>query len=389
MGTPIAPGLRFGAGNPVTIFEVEESQQGYSRLILSTEENGSRMVSRRRTTGRNRGSGWGRTLAAVFLLVVLAAAGAAAFVIMMPFGPSQETLIEILPGSSTVRIGRQLQEAGIVRSQYAFDAMRWARPGTLKAGDYRFDHAAPVSEVYDRIRRGDTYTIEVTIPEGANIFDVAKRLQDAGFGPSETFVNVARQEAALVSDLDPQAKSLEGYLFPDTYRFGPKQEMPQIAANMVKRFRQAALQLGLNRDVHSTVTMASLVERETAVEGERPLVASVFQNRLEKQMPLMTDPSVIYGLQMTGQWRGTIFASDLQKDTAYNTYIHAGLPPGPIANPGMKSLHAAMYPTQTDYLYFVAAGQDPQGKSRFSSTLEEHNRNVAGYRAAVKKAGVR
>ena len=128
------------------------------------------MASRRGTTGRNRGSGWGRTLAAVFLLVVLAAAGAAAFVVMTPFGPSQETLIEIRPGSSTVRIGRQLQEAGIVRSQYVFDAMRWVRPGTLKAGDYRFDHPAPVSEVYDRMRSGDTYTIEVTIPEGANIF---------------------------------------------------------------------------------------------------------------------------------------------------------------------------------------------------------------------------
>jgi UPF0755 protein len=347
------------------------------------------MASPRGTKGRNRGSSWGRRLTAVFLLVVLGVAGAAAFFIMAPFGPSQQTFVEILPGSSTVRIGRQLQEAGIVRNQYAFDAMRWLQHGTLKAGDYRFDHPAPVNEVYDRIRRGDTYTIEVTIPEGSNMFDIGKRLEDAGFGPSQTFVNVARQEAGLISDLDPQAKTLEGYLFPDTYRIGPKQEMPQIAATMVKRFRQAALQLGLSRDVHNVVTMASLVERETAVEGERPLVASVFQNRMEKQMPLMTDPSVIYGLQLTGQWRGTIYASDLQRDTPYNTYVHTGIPPGPIANPGMKSLHAAMYPAQTDYLYFVAAGQNPQGKSMFSSTLEEHNRNVAEYRDAMKKAGGR
>jgi UPF0755 protein len=346
------------------------------------------MGSRRRTNGENRGSSWGRTLAAVFLLGLLAAAGAAAFVMMTPYGPSQETFIEILPGSSSMRIGRQLQEAGVIRSQYAFYATRWIKQGTLKAGDYRFDHPEPVGDVYERIRRGDTYTIEVTIPEGANIFDIGKRLQDAGFGPSGTFVNMARQEAGLISDLDPQAKTLEGYLFPDTYRIGPKEDMPQIAATMVKRFRQAALQLGLNHDVHNVVTMASLVERETAVEGERPLVASVFQNRLQKDMPLMTDPSVIYGLQLTGQWRGTIYASDLLKDTPYNTYVHAGVPPGPIANPGMKSLHAAMYPTQTDYLYFVAAGQDPQGKSRFASTLEEHNRNVSDYREAMKKAGV-
>jgi UPF0755 protein len=347
------------------------------------------MASRKGIKGRNRGSSWGRTLTAVFLLVLLGAGGAAAFAMLAPFGPSQQTFVEILPGSSTVRIGRQLQEAGVVRSQYAFDAMRWMEHGTLKAGDYRFDHPAPVIEVYDRIRHGDTYTIEVTIPEGANMFDIAKRLEDAGFGPSQTFVNTARQEAGLISDLDPQAKTLEGYLFPDTYRIGPKQDMPQIAATMVKRFRQAALQLGLNHDVHNVVTMGSLVERETAVEGERPLVASVFQNRMEKQMPLMTDPSVIYGLQVTKQWRGTIYASDLQRDTPYNTYMHAGMPPGPIANPGIKSLQAAMSPAQTNYLYFVAGSQNPQGKSVFASTLEQHNRNVAEYRQAMKKAGAR
>ena len=347
------------------------------------------MASRRRTTGRRSGSSWGRTLVAVFLLVLLGAAGAAAFVLLTPFGPTQQTFIEILPGSSTVRIGRQLEEAGIIRSQYAFDAMRWVQHGTLKAGDYKFDHPAPVSEIYDRIRRGDTFTIEVTIPEGSTMFDIGNRLQEAGFGPGQAFVDVARQEAGLVSDLDPQAKSLEGYLFPDTYRIGPKEEMPQIAALMVKRFRQAALQLGLNHDLHNVVTMASLVERETAVDGERPLVASVLQNRLEKKMPLMTDPAVIYGLQVSGQWRGTIYASDLQRETPYNTYMHAGMPPGPIANPGMKALHAAMAPAQTNYLYFVAASQNPQGKSVFASTLEEHNRNVAEYRAAMKKAGAR
>jgi UPF0755 protein len=347
------------------------------------------MASRRRTTGRSRGSSWGRTLVAVFLLLLLGLAGATAFVVFAPFGPTQPTFLEILPGSSTVRIGRQLEEAGIIRSQYAFDAMRWVQHGTLKAGDYKFDHPAPVSEIYDRIRRGDTFSIEVTIPEGSTIFDIGNRLQQAGFGPSQAFVNMAQQEAGLISDLDPQAKTLEGYLFPDTYRIGPKEEMAQIAALMVKRFRQAALQLGLKHDLHNVVTMASLVERETAVEGERPLVASVLQNRLEKKMPLMTDPAVIYGLQLCGQWRGTIYASDLQRDTPYNTYMHAGMPPGPIANPGMKALHAAMYPAQTNYLYFVAASENPQGRSMFASTLEEHNRNVAEYRAAMKKAGAR
>ncbi len=347
------------------------------------------MASRRRKNARNRGSSWGRTLLAVCFVALLGAGGAVGFMLLTPFGPAQETFVEIPPGSSAARMGRLLEEAGVVRSQYAFDAMRWLERGTLKAGDYRFDHPATVGEVYDRIRRGDTYTIEVTIPEGSNMFDIAVRLEQAGFGPGRNFLEVAQRESGLIADLDPKAKTLEGYLFPDTYRIGPKEEMTRIAGMMVKRFRQAAVQLGLSQDVHAIVTKASLVERETAVDSERPLVASVFQNRLEKQMPLMTDPSVIYGLELTGQWRGAIYASDLRKDTPYNTYVHAGLPPGPIANPGMKSLRAAMDPARTDYLYFVAAGQNPQGKSLFASTLEEHNRNVTGYRRAVKKAGTK
>jgi UPF0755 protein len=137
------------------------------------------------------------------------------------------------------------------------------------------------------------------------------------------------------------------------------------------------------------VTLASLVERETAVDAERPLVASVFVNRLARKMPLMTDPSLIYGLELAGRWRGTIYASDLKRDTPWNTYLHAALPPGPIANPGIKSLRAAMDPAKSDYLYFVAAGANPQGQSIFSRTLEEQNRNVEGYRHAVKKAGGR
>jgi UPF0755 protein len=344
------------------------------------------MASRRRTTAKKRGS-WGRVLFSVFLLLVLAAIGFGAFVMLTPYGPQKETFVEILPGSSTMRIGRQLAEAGIVRSQYEFYAERWLQHGTLKAGDYKFDHPAPVREVYDRIRRGDTYTIAVTIPEGSTIFDIGARLEQAGFGPAQKFLEVARQEAGTIADLDPQAKTLEGYLFPDTYKIGPKEQMPQIAAMMVKRFREAALKIGLTHDIHSVVTLASLVERETALDNERPLVASVFENRLAKQMPLMTDPSVIYGLELQKAWRRTIYASDLGRDTPYNTYLHTGLPPGPIANPGIKALKAAMYPAQSDYLYFVAASQNPQGKSMFATTLEEHNKNVADYRQAMKKAG--
>jgi UPF0755 protein len=179
---------------------------------------------------------------------------------------------------------------------------------------------------------------------------------------------------------------LEGYLFPDTYRFPRKATPVHIAATMVRRFRAVAGELGLNRNFHQVVTIASLVERETAVDSERPLVASVFENRLKQKMPLGTDPSVIYGLEVAGRWRGTIYKSDLSFNTPYNTYLHTGLPPGPVANPGIRSLRAAMQPADTNYLYFVAAGANAQGSSLFSSSLSDQNRNVADYRKAVKKA---
>jgi len=346
------------------------------------------MVRRKRKSSKKKGSGAAGTLLAL-ALVLLLAAGGAAWLILTPFGSASETFVDIAPGSSTARIGAELQAAGVVRSRYAFDVMRWLRPGKLKAGEYRFDHAAPVTEVYARMVRGDVFTVAVTIPEGSNIFDIAARLEQAGFGPRQIFLDEAVEQAKLVADLDPGAKSLEGYLFPDTYRFPRKAGPAQIVAAMVRQFRQVAAQLGLKENVHEIVTMASLIERETAIDAERPLVASVFVNRLDKNMPLMTDPSVIYGLELAGRWRGTIYASDLKFNTPYNTYLNPGLPPGPVANPGAKSLRAAMDPARTDYLYFVAAGANAQGQSLFSRTLEEHNRNVTGYRHAVKRAGGR
>jgi|SRR5579862_804110 len=346
------------------------------------------MARRKPKTARKKGIGAAGFFLTILLLLLLAA-GAAAWLLLTPFGPQTETLVEISPGSSTMRIGRELAQAGIIRSQIAFDLARFWKRGTLKAGTYRFDHPAPAVEVYDHIRRGDVYTILVTIPEGSTVFDIGDRLQQAGFGSRQAFVDVAAQESSLITDLDPVAKGLEGYLFPDTYRFAPKTALPEIAATMVKRFRTQAALLGLSVNVHRTVTLASLVEKETAIDEERPMVASVFENRLQKNMPLMTDPAVIYGLELQNQWRGTLYQSDLKRDTPYNTYLHAGLPPGPVANPGARALKAAMAPAQTDFLYFVAGSENPQGKSLFATTIEEHNRNVAGYRQAVKKAGAR
>ncbi len=323
------------------------------------------------------------------MLVAGLAAGAATWLVLTPFGPETETFVAVAPGSSAIRIGRQLETAGVVRSRFAFDLVRWFRRGTLQAGMYRFDHPAPVTEVFARIVRGDVFTKSLTVPEGANIFEIAARVEQAGLGTRQSILAAAVSQTNLVADLDPEATSLEGYLFPDTYRFSPTVTAAQIVTAMVQRFRAVAAQLGLKENVHKVVTIASLVERETAADAERPLVASVFENRLARKMPLRTDPAVIYGLELTGHWRGTIYQSDLTRNTPYNTYLHTGLPPGPVANPGIPSLRAAMDPPKTNYLYFVAAGTDAQGHSLFAATLDEHNRNVAGYRHAKKKTGER
>ncbi len=357
------------------------------------------MVGRRRSTRKRKKSGVGGVLFGFFLLAVIAV-GLAVWFVFLPAGPVTETFVEITPGSSSTQIGIQLERAGVIRSRYGFDAVRLWRRGVLKAGEYRFNHPAPVTEVYARIARGDVFTIAVTIPEGATRFDIATRLAQAGLGTKEEFLAATVTNTALIADLDPHAQSLEGYLFPDTYRFPRKATALQMASAMVRVFRSSAASIGLlsrgepagapTHNVHAVVTLASLVERETAVNDERPLVASVLINRLDKKMPLMTDPAVIYGLQVEGTWRGSIYQSDLadpKKDTPYNTYRHTGLPPGPIANPGLPSLRAALQPAQTDYLYFVAAGADPRGHSRFASTLDEHNKNVASYRQAVKQVG--
>ncbi len=315
----------------------------------------------------------------VLLLLVLVVAGLGVYLLYLPYGPVSERFVEILPGTSTAQIATKLQTQGIVRNRYAFDALRLWKRGTLKAGEYRFDHPASAIEVYARIERGDVYTVALTIPEGYNIFDIAQAVEQAKLGNAAIFLAAERSDTDLIKDLSPHAQSLEGFLFPDTYRFSRKSVPLQILATMVRRFRQTASQVGLTSNVAHAVTLASLVERETGVNRERPIVASVFVNRLSEGMPLATDPTVIYAALLDGRYHGKIYESDLQSDSSYNTYKHTGLPPGPICNPGVASLKAAMSPAQTDYLYFVS---DANGHSVFARSLGEHSRNVEAYRQA-------
>jgi UPF0755 protein len=321
-----------------------------------------------------------RKFFALFIVLLIAFAAWAGYAFLLATGPSQKTFVDFKTGSSVRSIASQLKQQGIIRSRSAFLFLHLIRHRSLKAGEYAFDHPDTLSNIYNRIARGDTYAIVLVVPEGYNIFDIAATVEKLGIDSQQNFLEQARTQVALVHDLDPDAPSLEGYLFPDTYRVARKDKAPDVVAAMVRRFHQAAHSIELSSDVHRIVTMASIVEKETAVPEERPLVAGVFYNRLAQHMALDTDPSVIYAALLADRYRGTIYASDLKYSSPYNTYRNPGLPPGPIANPGKDTLLAAMHPERTDYLYFVS---DNQGHHRFSRTLEEHQRNVAEYRRAV------
>jgi UPF0755 protein len=323
---------------------------------------------------------------AILLLLLVIGAAISGGVIYLPYGPSVETFVDIAPGTGTEVIAAQLEKTGVVRSQYGFDLLRLIKGRTLKAGEYRFDHPVPMTEVYERLVHGDIYTRALTIPEGFNIFDIAQAVESAGLGSRDTFLTAEREHVELIlawqQPGDARPDSLEGYLFPDTYQFSRHVTPLQILSAMVRRFHQETSQLGLTTEVARTVTMASLIEKEVSHDAERPLVAGVFVNRLAKKIPLATDPTIIYAALLENRWRGTIYASDLQSPSLYNTYKHTGLPPGPICNPGLAALRAAMRPAQTDYLYFVS---DAAGHSRFSATLKEHSAQVEAYRQAQRQ----
>jgi UPF0755 protein len=314
-------------------------------------------------------------------MAALAVGGWIWWAVYAPVSPTQPQSLLLHAGYSTRRIAAELKRAGVIRSESAFRMWHRLHPQpSLKAGEYLFEHPARLREVHDRIARGDIYFHTVTIPEGYTMFDIAKAMEDAGLGSAEDFVHIAETRTQLIADLAPDAKSLEGYLFPNTYQFTRTQSLEEMVAAMVHEFRQEAQQIGLNTDVHRTVTMASIVEKETAAPEERPRVASVYYNRLALKMALDADPSVIYAELLAGTYTGSLRHADMSVNSPYNTYRFPGLPPGPIGNPGRSALEAALHPENTKFLYFVSDGN---GHHRFARSLQEHNRNVAAYRHAL------
>jgi UPF0755 protein len=298
-------------------------------------------------------------------------------------GFAKPVFIEFARGTSTRAMASELASKGVIRDRWLFLAARGLRRGTnLQAGEYKFDKPASPLEVFSRIARGDIYYMELLIPEGFNMFDIAEAVGKLGTMQPETLLAAARNPA-LISDLDPDAPSLEGYLFPSKYRVYRHTTAQQICRMMTDEFRAEWKALSAGTNVHATITLASLVEREARRPDERPMVASVFHNRLNLGMRLDCDPTTVYAALLDHRYRGTIYRSDLANTSPWNTYQHAGLPPGPIANPGLRSIKAALAPSDTHYLYFVAKA-DGSGGHNFSESLAKHDAAVAEYQRAVR-----
>jgi len=319
-----------------------------------------------------------------FLILVLLL-GAVLFWRTRPYqGFKGQVFVDIPRGTSTMGIGRLLASAGVVRSRWDFLAARaFAAGRVLQAGDYRFNHPATAREVCQRIARGDVFYYELVVPEGRNMFDIAAAVEQLGLFPAPRFLAAARNPE-LIRDLDPRAATLEGYLFPDTYRLSRHTTPEGLCRIMTTRFRETWNGLHADAGVHDTITLASLVEKEGKLAQERPRIAAVFRNRLRIGMKLDCDPTTIYAALLDNRYRGAIYRSNLDSDNPYNTYRHTGLPPGPIANPGAASIEATLHPADLDALYFVLR---PDGSSahQFSNTIAEHEAATAKYRRGLQR----
>jgi len=325
-------------------------------------------------------------IVAILLLVASAAVGYLWYSLQKPFGhvPPEGIFVEIPHGSSQRAAAHILAQNGVIRSSLAFELYARRHPKrSLQAGEYFFDHPLTAKEVFWKLANGEVYEQLFTVREGDSIFDIASNLEAAKYLHAADFL-AAASDASQIQDIAPGAKTLEGFLFPATYNLPHRFTAAELTSVMVRKFRDALQQIAPDRlepltpgtPLLSIVTLASLVEAETPRPDERPLVAGVYTNRLHKEMLLQCDPTVIYALKQVDKYNPPLTFKDLRYDSPYNTYVHSGLPPGPIGNPGEGSLKAALNPAPTDFLYFVS---NTQGGHFFASTLAEHNKNVAKY----------
>jgi UPF0755 protein len=323
------------------------------------------------------------------LALVLTAVGIRTYLQSVPptsgLAPAVPTVVYIKPKTGVQDIALILREAGVIRSTWAFLSLAYVQGSLrrLQSGEYEFSAGMTLLEILQKLESGRVVTHQVTIPEGFTVEDIARLLAMERLADPTRFLALV-QDPAVAARLGVPAARLEGYLFPDTYRLTRGMSEEEILRIMVSRFQQAVPQdlkeraASLKMDLHEIVTLASLIEKEVLLDAERPLVSAVFHNRLRQHMPLQSDPTAVY---MVPRTQRRITAADLQRKTPYNTYLVPGLPPGPIANPGLASIQAALNPARVDYLYFVARND---GSHQFSRTLEEHNKAVRLYQGATK-----
>lgn len=307
----------------------------------------------------------------LLLLAVVVAVTAAMFVHGSSYKDfSEPVFVEIPKGTSSLEIGKRLALAGVIRHWSLFPLARLMRPSARpQAGEYRFVDSATPSAILDRMARGDVYYVQLVVPEGADVFDIAEQIERHGLASAEKFV--------------AEAAGDEGYLFPSTYHFKRSATISQIRRTMRTQFDKVWRRIARGAPSRETVILASLVEKEAVLDSERARIAGVYSNRLRIGMKLDCDPTVAYAARLDGRWRGTIYKSDLANANRYNTYVHAGLPPGPVANPGEASLKAALKPAESKEVYFVAA-PGGGGAHVFSETFAAHEKAVAAYRRETR-----
>ena len=289
-------------------------------------------------------------------------------------------VLSIAPGEAFSQLAARLETEGVITSPFKFKLLARIEgvDKKLKSGEYQLSSAMTPGQILEVLISGKVFLYRLTIPEGYTARQIAAQVASQGLGNEEEFMGLVTN-AQTAHEMGIEAQSLEGYLFPDTYYFPKQVGALTIVQKMVQRFkeqfkpewRERARELNLS--VHEVVTLASIIEKETGDPSERPLISSVFHNRLKKKMRLESDPTVIYGIK---DFDGNLKRSHLATPTPYNTYIIKGLPPGPIANPGRAAIEAALYPARTDYLFFVSKQDHTH---YFSATIEEHHRAVRKY----------
>jgi UPF0755 protein len=324
------------------------------------------------------------------LLLIIGFTTYFAFLVKYAKSPVDKTntqiIVEIPAGSSFLKITEILSEAGVVKSHLLFYGLAISKHAlrSIRAGEYEFNTSMTPSDILAKLLRSEIKIYRITIPEDLSMMEIAGRLKEYKLINEETFFDLAEDEEFLKSS-GINARSVEGYLFPDTYIFDRTMSTRQIMLTMVNQFWKKVTPAMLNRarklglSTQQYITLASMIGKESGNSSEKSIVSAVFHNRLKKKMRLQSDPTAVYDLE---NFEGAVRRSHLKRNSPYNTYLISGLPPGPIANPGLDSLKAAIYPARFNYLYFVSQGD---GSHFFSYSLESHNVGIARYRQIKNK----